>query len=218
MTQLNIDFSNVPPQESIEPVPAGWYNVSIDHSEMKLTKDQTGQFLEVRYVVLDGQYKGRKVFDRFNLRNNSQQAVEIGYRQLSAVAHAVGVLQVADSEMLHNRPLKIKVKLRPAEGQYEASNEVQARKNINEQVDEAPAAVAAAAPVQAPPPSPPPPGMVVGGAAAGWGAAPPQPWGSAPPSAQAAPTAPAAAPAPAQPAPAAPGVNAQMAPPPWMKQ
>lgn len=146
MAQFQFDASQVAPQEGIEPVPAGWYNAAVESSELKPTKDGSGAFLECVYVVLDGQYKGRKIYDRFNIRNNNAQAVEIGYRQLSALCHAVGVLQITDSSMLHNRPFKVKVKIRPADGQYEASNDVTARKNINEQVDMGPANAAGAAP------------------------------------------------------------------------
>lgn len=191
MAQLNFDASQVAPDAGVaEAIPAGWYNVMADESEMKPTKDGNGAFLALRFTVLDGQFVNRKVFTRLNLRNANPVAQEIAYKQLSAICHAVGVMQVADSTQLHGRPLKIKVKVRAASGDYEASNEISAYKNINEQV-EGPSAQAPAA----------------GGA----------PWGNAPAAAPAAPWAPqqpaaAVAPvqqfAPQQPAPA-------QAAPPW---
>lgn len=117
----------------MDALPAGWYNVAMDQSEHKPTKDGSGAYLECRFTVLDGQFKDRKVFSRFNVRNNNPQAVEIAYKQLSALCHAVGVLQVPDSQLLHGRPLKVKLSVRPADGQYEASNEVKAYRNINDQ-------------------------------------------------------------------------------------
>lgn len=175
MAQLNFDASQVAPDAGVaEAIPAGWYNVMVDESEMKPTKDGNGAFLAMRFTVLDGQFVNRKVFTRLNLRNANPVAQEIAYKQLSAICHAVGVMQVADSTQLHGRPLKIKVKVRAASGDYEASNEISAYKNINEQV-EGPTAQAPAA----------------GGA----------PWGNAPAAAPAAPWAPqqpAAAVAPAQ--------------------
>lgn len=135
MAQLNFDASTVSPSESIEAIPAGWYNAQIDQSEMKPTKDGQGAYLELRFSVLDGQYANRKVFTRLNLRNGNPVAQEIAYRQLSAICHAAGVMQVQDSQQFHGRPLKIKVKVRAATGDYEASNEISSFKNINEQVD-----------------------------------------------------------------------------------
>lgn len=210
MAQLNFDATNVPQSESIDAIPAGWYNAAIDRSEMKPTKDGQGAYLETRFSILDGQYANRKVFTRLNLRNANPVAQEIAYKQLSSICHAVGVIQVADSQQLHGRPLKIKVKVRAATGDYEASNEISAFKNINEQTDAAGTAPAAggaapwaapAAPAMASAPAAPAPAA----AAPAWQApAAAQPW-AAPAPAAAAPVAPAAA------APVQPGAT-----PPWM--
>ena len=194
MAQLNFDASTVAPNPgTTDAIPAGWYNVQIDQSEMKPTKDGSGAYLELRLAVLDGQYVGRKVFARLNLRNNNATAVEIAYKDLSAICHAVGVMQVQDSSQLHGRPMKIKVSVRAATGEYEASNEVKAYKNINENVG-GPAAGAPAA-----------------GSATPWGA-PQQP---------AAPVAPAAqfaAPQPPAMAPQAPAWQPPAAAQPWAQQ
>lgn len=136
MAELNFDASSVEPDTGFETVPAGWYNVAMDESTMKPTKDGAGAYLECRFDILDGQYKGRKLFARYNVKNANAQAVEIAYKQLSAVAHAVGVLNVQDSEQLHGIPLKLKVKIRKDRtGEYEDQNDVVSAKNINEKVE-----------------------------------------------------------------------------------
>jgi hypothetical protein len=136
MAQLNFDASQVAPDTGGgDPVPAGWYNVMIDESEMKPTKAEGGLRLSLRFTIMDGQYANRKVFTGLNLKNANPVAQEIAYKQLSAICHAVGVMQVQDSQQLHGRPLKIKVKVKAAQGDYEASNDITAYKNINEQVD-----------------------------------------------------------------------------------
>lgn len=138
MAQLNFDASQVAPNSgSPDPIPAGWYNAQIDESEMKPTKDGTGTYLQLRFSVVDGQYANRKVYARLNLRNSNPVAQEIAYGELSAICHATGVIQLQDSQQLHALPMKIKVKLRPASGDYDASNEIGAYKNINEQVGDA---------------------------------------------------------------------------------
>lgn len=140
MAQLNFDATQVAPDAGqLDAIPAGWYNAAMDQSEMKPTKDGSGAYLECRFNVLDGQYAGRKLFARLNLRNANPVAQEIAYKQLSAICHAVGVLNVQESSQLHNQPMKLKVSLRPASGEYEASNEIKAFKNINESVGGAPA-------------------------------------------------------------------------------
>jgi len=124
MANLAFDASQVDPTNEFEVLPAGDYTVMIVDSEMKPTKDQQGQYLQLTEEVLDGPYKGRKFWDRLNLVNPNQQAVEIAQRTLSQSCHAVGILQVQDSAELHNRPLVARLKVRPARGQYSESNEV----------------------------------------------------------------------------------------------
>ena len=154
---LNFDASQVAPDTGAQDaLPAGWYDVLMEASEMKPTKDNSGAYLECKLnVIAPQQFAGKKIYTRLNLRNMNATAQEIGYKQLSAICHAVGVLQVADSAQLHNIPFKVKVKLRPAEGQYEASNDVTAYKNINEQVGTPAVAGFPAAPQAGMPPVPP---------------------------------------------------------------
>ena len=147
MALINIDTTHIDPTPRFDPIPAGDYPVIITASEMKQTKDGTGQYLELTLEVQAGEFQGRKLFDRLNLNNSSRQAVEIAQRQLSQIAHAVGVLQVADSEQLHFKPLVAMVRVRAAREGYDASNEIKGYKVVAG----APVAMThAAAPIAAP--------------------------------------------------------------------
>lgn len=184
MAQLNFDASQVAPDAGFEPVPAGWYKVLIDESEMKPTKAGDGAYLHTRFNILEGPYTGRKLFARLNLRNANPTAQEIGFKQLSAIAHAVGVLQVADSTQLHNIPLQVRVKVRKDQsGEYDDQNDITSYKNINE-----PVGAAAAAPGGVPGAAVPP--AAAGAPPAGW--TPPANPTPPPPAAPVAPAAPAA--------------------------
>ncbi len=103
------DASQVDPSQPQELLPPGDYRVQIINSEMRVTKTGTGQYLWLEMDVLDGPHAGRKLFDRLNLINPSQQAVEIAQRTLSAICHATGRMQVKDSEDLHFQPVIVKV-------------------------------------------------------------------------------------------------------------
>jgi hypothetical protein len=198
MAQLNFDATQVAPDTGFETVPAGWYNVRITESEMKPTKDGAGAYLQLTFDIIDGQYMNRKLFARLNLHNNSQVAKEIAYKQLSAIAHAVGILHVQDSQQLHGIPLKVKVKVRTDKtGEYDDSNDITSYKNINETVPAGGLGVtgAGAAPASTPP------------------AAAPQGWGAPPPAQHAPPAQP-----PQQPAPPAGQPNGWGAPPPAQGQ
>lgn len=125
------DANQVKPNEAFEALPAGWYNAKIINSECKPTKDNESGYLQFELEVIDGEHKGRKVFDRLNLWNKSVQASEIAQRQLSAYCHATGVFILQDSNQLHGIPLKIKLSIRQSEG-YEPSNDVKAVKHIQD--------------------------------------------------------------------------------------
>jgi len=128
MSALNFDATTVDPVDDFSPIPAGEYVMAIIDSEMKPTKNGQGQYLQLTLQVLEGEYKGRMVWDRLNLVNPNQTVVEIARRTLSAICHAVGKLQVQDSAELHDIPMVVRVSVRPADGQYDASNEVKAYK------------------------------------------------------------------------------------------
>jgi hypothetical protein len=105
-------------------VPPGQYPAQIINSEMRLTKDGRGQYLWLEIDILDGPCAGRKLFDRLNLINANPTTVEIAQRTLSAICHAVGKMQVDDSEQLHLIPLLVDVKVQPPKNGYGASNSI----------------------------------------------------------------------------------------------
>ncbi|MBF0099186.1 MAG: DUF669 domain-containing protein [Magnetococcales bacterium] len=111
MAQLGgtFDASQVDPNQPHETLPPGEYRVQIIASEMRVTKAGTGQYLFMEMEILDGAMAGKKLFDRLNLINPNRQAEEIAQRTLSAICHAVGRMQVTDSEELHFKPLVVKV-------------------------------------------------------------------------------------------------------------
>ena len=121
--QFSFDATSVSPQESFAPLPAGTYNAVVEDSELKATKSGTGQILNLKWRVLDGQYANRIIFDRINVSNQNKTAEEIGQRQLSALCHAINTLKVSDSSQLHNKPCAIKLAIRTSEG-YDPQNEV----------------------------------------------------------------------------------------------
>lgn len=120
----NFDANTVDPASSFDPIPAGKYIAAITESEMKPTKNGNGHYLELTFDILDGQYKGRKVWARLNLDNPNATAVQIARGELSAICRAVGVMQPQDSIELHNLPLAIKVTCKKRDDTGEITNEI----------------------------------------------------------------------------------------------
>ena len=125
MANLNgFDANQVDPSSPLDPIPSGKFLAAIVESEMKPTKSGDGAYLELMFEVLDGEYKGRKVWANLNLKNPSQTAVKIARAELSAICRAVGVMTPSDSTDLHNLPLVIKVKCKKRKDTGEITNEV----------------------------------------------------------------------------------------------
>ncbi len=147
----NFNAEEVEPSSSFDPIPAGWYTAIISASELKATRDGYGEYLSLTLQVIEGQYENRLVFARLNLKNANDKAVDIARKDLAAICRAVGVMSPQASEELHDIPLMIKVKVRAASGEYEASNDIGGYKAVEGQ-DLTPAPKAASKP-QTPPPA-----------------------------------------------------------------
>lgn len=115
---------------SFDPLPAGWFTANITKSEVKSTKAGDGSYISVGYTITGPSHEGRVVFGNLNIRNKNPKAEEIGRQQLGDVMRAIGLAKVDDSDQLIGGTLSIKLKIKPADGQYEASNEVVAWKAI----------------------------------------------------------------------------------------
>ena len=136
----DFDASSVP-IPSYEPIPAGWYAVEIDAAKVQDNNKNTGKLLYLEYVALNEPYAGRRVFQRINLSNPNAQAVEIGQRELAALAMACGVPALRDSAELLQKQIGVKVKIKTEEGR-EPDNAVVGYRPL---ADAAPAAAKPAA-------------------------------------------------------------------------
>lgn len=124
MATLNFNANEVEPSVGIDALPAGKYQAVIIESEMKPTKNGSGQYLELAFEVIEGDYRGHKVWARLNLENQNTQAVQIARSDLSAICRAVNVPQPRDSVELHNLPLTITVRCKRNVETGEISNEI----------------------------------------------------------------------------------------------
>lgn len=125
MANLNgFNATEVDPVNRIEAIPAGKYLAAITESEMKPTKNGSGSYLQMTFTIVEGEYANRTLWARLNLDNPNATAVKIARSELSAICHAVGVMQPRDSVELHNLPLVITVKCKKRTDADEIVNEI----------------------------------------------------------------------------------------------
>lgn len=150
MASITFDATQVEPSKTFDVLPAGKYLVMITDSDVRPTRAGNGTVVKLTLDILDGQHKGRKIFDNINLQNANPEAQRIGQQQFSALCHAVGVLRPQDTADLHNKPVVVTISVDPAKDGYEARNRVKGYDAAGGGTFTAPAQHAAAPAYQAP--------------------------------------------------------------------
>lgn len=123
------DASKVEPAD-FGVLPAGEYQACIVNSELKDTKDGSGNYLNLEIQVTNGQYQNRRLFEKLNLKNKNDTAVRIAKATLSSICRAVGVLTPQDSAELHYKPFAMTVGVRNNEYKGEMENYVKSYKKL----------------------------------------------------------------------------------------
>jgi hypothetical protein len=109
MAQFGQTFytAQLPKETTREALPAGVYISLLDKAEIKTTKAGDGQYIDCQFRVVDGQHKGRSFFDKINISNPSQQAVEIGLARLNTILTIGGLNQCGSTEELEQARIHI---------------------------------------------------------------------------------------------------------------
>ena len=134
MVALNFQAAGVKPNAALEAIPTGQYAVIITKSEEKPTRSGNGSYIELEMTVQGGEFGGRKVFDRLNIRNPNQTAVDIAYSTLSAICHVTQRMNIQDTGQLHGVPFIAVVQKKERDdqpGSGNMTNEVKGYKDIN---------------------------------------------------------------------------------------
>ena len=118
------DADTVEPMNEFEPIPVGKYLAVITDSEFKPTKAGNGEYLQLTFEIIDGDYKGRLLWARLNLDNPNPAAVKIAKAELAAICKAVSVPRPNESSDLHNLPMLIDVRLKKRSDSDDLTNEI----------------------------------------------------------------------------------------------
>lgn len=114
-------------------LPAGEYKTQVVKSTLETNKKQTGEVLTLEHDILEGEYKGRKIWDRLNISHENAVTEEIGRKQLRKLIEAAGLpLDLSDSEKLHYKPVITVLKVEKRKDNGEDTNKVSYYKSIND--------------------------------------------------------------------------------------
>jgi len=117
MGNINDDWTNGPPAgaEQYAPLPEGWYNATIEKSEIKETRSGTGSYISMMWRITGPEQANRTVFAMITVTNQSEKAAEIGRTTRYRLCQAIGLSQLGDAEDLIGHSCAIKVRIRKSE-------------------------------------------------------------------------------------------------------
>lgn len=124
MATISFNVSEVTPAQEYKPLPEGRYEAVIADSDVKPTRAGNGSYIQLEFEVVSGEYKGRKLWGRYNIENTNREAVEIGRSQFAAVCQAVNIPSPRDTSELHNLTLILSVKCRKRKESDELENSI----------------------------------------------------------------------------------------------
>jgi hypothetical protein len=125
MANLNgFDATTVEPVNDFDPIPAGKYVAVITASQFKENKNKTGEYLELVFQIVEGEYKNRLLWARLCLSHPNQTTAKIARGHLAGICRAVGILTPRDSAELHDLPLAIHVTLKKRNDNGQLCNEL----------------------------------------------------------------------------------------------
>lgn len=89
-------------------LPIGNYTVIATKAEEKISRTNV-KYLAMTYEVIEGEYKGRKLFVNFHFFSENIKAKEIAINDFRGLCFAVNVNNPKDENMLLNKPFIVKV-------------------------------------------------------------------------------------------------------------
>jgi hypothetical protein len=157
MAELGGTFDPGAVKDDRQLLPEGEVLAHIFESDLKATKENTGQIATFGWEIISGPLQGRKLWTRENVQNQNASAQEIGQRNLKRICEAAGIGPISNTEALHFKPMLIKIGREKEQAGYEPRNDIKGYKSA------APGGAAPPAPsgqAQASPPPPPAAGNV----------------------------------------------------------
>lgn len=97
------------PIESFPDLPPDSYISEIIKTDVMTTKDGQGRYIKIRFKIKEGEFKGRIIYQNFNILNKNKIAEEIGKRYLSILCTAIGIESFDDTDEILNYQVIVKL-------------------------------------------------------------------------------------------------------------
>lgn len=112
--QFDFNMEDVPDSQ-FDDLPPGTYKAMIIDAVLKDVKPpKVGRYLELAFEVLDGDLAGRKFWERLNLDNPNQEAVNIAQRTSKSIAMAGGFFPARTSDDYLDKVMLVTITYKPS--------------------------------------------------------------------------------------------------------
>lgn len=101
------EYEAQPVRSTWDPLPPGDYTACVTSTDLKATKAGNGEYIELTIEIMDGDYSGRKIWERLNIKSHSDQAMQIARSQLNQLATALNQLPLKDTDQLLEIPFTL---------------------------------------------------------------------------------------------------------------
>lgn len=105
-------------------LPVAEYQAVITESELKKANSGNFAYFNFTFEIIDGEYTGRKIWQRITQNSDSEKARNIGKAQLASICRAVGKMTPNDTEELHDLPMLIRVGIEKGTNGYPDRNKI----------------------------------------------------------------------------------------------
>lgn len=112
MAKLGFNVSEVPEDTRFSPLPKGQYKVMIVDDEEK-TSSKGHEYIVLTIEVIDGDFKGRKLWENLHLNCGNAVAVNIAMQTCKKIGEAIGNVNITDTKQMLDKPFLIEVATKP---------------------------------------------------------------------------------------------------------
>ena len=126
---FNFDTSSLPPADSFDPLPPGWYTMVISGASEQEPREgsDAGTMLKLEHEIdpaAHPQFAGRKVWSVLCINHGREQPRMIAQRTLAAIGQAIGKPKLTSADDLLGQSLSVKLAISPAKDGFDARNDV----------------------------------------------------------------------------------------------
>ncbi|MCX4027880.1 DUF669 domain-containing protein [Endozoicomonas sp. SM1973] len=104
MASFGFNTGEYDPNAGFEVLPAGDYIAMLVEADIKTNSKNTGQFINCKWLITEGEFANRNIFDAVNITHQNTMAEKLGRQRLSAIAHAIGIPDAQDTDQLLQKP------------------------------------------------------------------------------------------------------------------